>query len=342
MTQKTEQSKQSRLLLAIVIMLAVVLLLIGSSYALNIASTVLVTPTPMQVSAQSAWSGGGNQLVWGVVDTSLTPVPFKLSAQAGGAYGALDVYIQDQTSSAFAIPFHAHTGVTATLAEIGIVGEYTVSVEPTATHGIVASDTVYISNYDTFSTTWSVAHVVTVADGILSLDRAVRLPWPIGTTVEVISTELAIDGSGTRQVLITHPPPGSDFDVTGFNISMICGTEPDDSKFCDQAALSRGVYMRKQDGLTGYLGNLGNIKTNGDLALLIGTVTYHDKSGGGAYGVRGVADLVGNYGVTIRLRGSTAGTGTDNGRDELQFIIQDDLTSVDSFKVTAIGHIVAD
>lgn len=281
------------------------------------------------------WGGGGGyQLIFGVPDT-MTPVPLKITIpDAGDDFGALDVYVQDQHTPPFMLPLHFHSGITTTLTVAASAGDWTLSV--TAGHGITAGDDIImLTDY-----TWWYGDIYTATEDTLTLTAPINGGIAAGTVVEKITEELALDASIVSTTTIAHSVTYVDLDVTGFHIFMACRTEPDDSKFCDQAALERGLSMYKFDGETANLPGLGNYKSNGDLALVFGSVTYTDKAGGGDHGVRGVADVRGDFGVTIRLRGSTDGVYTLNGRDEIHMVLQDDLSGLGSLRAVIIGHVV--
>lgn len=335
MTQR-EQVRQSKLLTIGLIVLVVIMLLSAAGLVLNVASLYMV-PETVQASSQAIWASGGEQLVFGVAETNGTPVPLKVSIpNVGDDFGALDVYLQDQHTQVLLSPFLVPSGLTATIAVTAAPGDWTINVTPTGS--IVASNTIAFGQADS----WWDGHVYTTSGAILTLDQSINVTYPVGTEVKVFTSNLALDGSAARIVSKVYPVPSLDFDIAELRVNMVCSTEPDDSKFCDIAALNRGVALRFYNGETGLYQNLGNAKTNGALALFCHDMAYTDKSGGGAYGVRAACKIRYNAGVTIRLRGQSGGGNayTPLGRDELHFILQDDLTGLNSVHAILIGHVV--
>jgi len=248
----------------------------------------------------------------------------------------IDTYVQNQFTDMLFLPFHRHTGNTFTLTVAAAPGDWTITVS--AGHSLTVGDPITTLTDDEY---WY-GYVVGIATNVITLDRIITFAMDVGTEWEELAEEMAIDADPTRVAFHTYSVPNHDFDITGMNIGMICATTPDDSLFGDLPALTKGISLRKFDGLTGKYTNLGTARTNGHMALFVGggQVIYTDKAGGGEYGVRVNANWVTGWGVSIRLRGSTAGTWTLNGRDELVMVIQDDIDGLTSMGIIAIGHIV--
>jgi len=80
--------------------------------------------------------------------------------------------------------------------------------------------------------------------------------------------------------------------------------------------------------------NLWNVKSNGQIRLLCFDGNYSDKAPAGSYGFNFRNTYAGpsKHGVTIRLMDG----------ETLEILIQDSLTGLESFKMMAQGHIVAD
>jgi hypothetical protein len=96
------------------------------------------------------------------------------------------------------------------------------------------------------------------------------------------------------------------------------------------AALTRGVVVRSVNGVHKVH---FNIKKNGDFGLHCDAVNYDDKAAGSSiWSITAVKRFNGqeNQGVVIRLNSATS--------DQLQVIIQDDLTGLVVFHATAQGH----
>ncbi len=109
-------------------------------------------------------------------------------------------------------------------------------------------------------------------------------------------------------------------------------SEMDDTKFGGITALTKGVFLRKVNGV---IKNIFNAKTNGDIALNCSTYSYADKAGAGNYGFRAIKTFGGqeNQGVIIRLAGDT--------QDTLEIVVQDNLTGLTGMYIMAKGHTVS-
>lgn len=127
------------------------------------------------------------------------------------------------------------------------------------------------------------------------------------------------------------------WDITRLLMSMVHTLAADDGKFGGIAALTNGILIRRKDSL---FKNIFNAQTNGDMALHAFNVDYSDKAGGGLFGtrVRRTFSGVEKAGVTIRLNNNA----DPNIADELQILVQDDLTALTKFEVVAQGHVVED
>lgn len=120
-------------------------------------------------------------------------------------------------------------------------------------------------------------------------------------------------------------------DVTRIIIHMTDGTSMDDEKFGGMPALANGIVCRKKliEG-EDYI-NFWNVKTNGDFAALAYDLKYTDPSPAGVYGMTTRMSYAGQHkhGVVIRL----------NYNEAIEFVIQDDLTDLESFTATFEGHL---
>lgn len=258
--------------------------------------------------------------------------PIKVDAENGVA--ALAVNVQDQTTKAVFIPFHYHTGNTFTLTAPAQAGDWTIDVSPG--HGLVVGDPVATGN----NNNWYYGNVVGVALNTITLDQVINIDYPAGQQFEELVENLAVNGAVNRVESHIYSVPGIDIDLTGIHILINSGGQPDDSLFGDLAALTRGISLRKLNGLTGEYFNMGTARNNGAMALFTGgLVTYTDKGGAGTYTTLVDARFREQWGVALRLRGSTAGGYTPNGRDEIHMVIQDDLTGLNFMYILGIGHI---
>lgn len=156
-----------------------------------------------------------------------------------------------------------------------------------------------------------------------------------GDLVTTFIVEMAIDGSSTRQIFnienLGIPYQSPAIILHAITMVMITNTATEYTDFGDIAGgLTNGVVLRGNDGI---ISNLATARINSDLRLYS---SYYDpldaaNPGLGVYGIYidfGVSGFT-NYGTSLRL---------DAG-EKLEFIIQDDLSSLVSLNMIAKGHL---
>lgn len=244
--------------------------------------------------------------------------------------GGLAVNIQDQTSRSFSLYFSQDVGAQTTLTTDAVKDAYSISV--TTGHGLVAGDDFILR--DPVNQKGYTGGVVSVAGAnTVNVDRPLDFAYPSASTqVQERAYDLNVDGSGTRQTFSIGGSLTAQLDVTRFIFQMTCTDAPTFGLFGDQTALTRGCVMRKNNGET-Y--NLWNVKTNGDLANLMYDVSFYSSAH--PLAVNGVAGRLtyggpSKHGVVLRL----------GANESLEFIVQDDIDALLSFKLIAQGHIVTD
>ena len=253
--------------------------------------------------------------------TSLSPVP---------AEGALDVYLQDQTTRSVDFALLRSLGGPYTLAADTVIGSYQITLSPG--HPFVGGEMIFLASPEQRLT----ASVLLVAVDTLTLNVPVPVVFSALTTyVGNVSANMNVNGSVTPvafYVLIGAAALVS-VDITRVHIWIVDDAAMDDTKFAGIAALTRGCLPRvvRADGSIEYSGNV--FRTNGELGLSASEKTYEDKSGGGLYGltVRYILGGQSGRGVVIRLAPG----------DRFEILIQDDLTAVSSIYATAQGHYVS-
>ncbi len=147
--------------------------------------------------------------------------------------------------------------------------------------------------------------------------------------VEFGNWNMNIDGSVTRVIYKISPPAGTTWDINRVIIGILDDVAMDDAKFGGITALTNGVVFRVKDG---YTKNLFVVNDNGGFRERSFDAQYSDKAPSGQYGfgVRKTFNGQEKSGVTIRLNGDTS--------DELEVIIQDNLTALTKMAVVANGH----
>lgn len=244
--------------------------------------------------------------------------------------GAIPVNIQDQHSRAFDFFFSQDVGSPTTLTTDTAEGDYAISC--TTGHGLIALD--HLTMFDTVTQRGYTGEVVSVAgDNTVNLDRAINAVFPSATTVVQEETpELNVNGAITRQTFTVDAPLLGELDITRLLFQMTTTGAPTYNLFGDLTALTRGVQLR---GLDGQISNHWNVKSNAELAnLMFDFNIYLSTHPQGVNGLAGRLTYAGQskHGVTLRISPG----------ESLEIIIQDDLSSLLSFRIIACGHLVTD
>lgn len=243
--------------------------------------------------------------------------------------GHVPVDVQDQTTAPNPAYFlQSITGGEFTVAvatgESGEdVGSFVYDVTISSGHTVVTND--HIVLLDTAADRFLFAKVLNVVGDVLTLDRMIDHNFPVGALGRRVINNMAVDGSTTAQVF-TFRAGTVPSDQLGFCINIICTLSPDDSKFGDLSALTRGVAFRVLDG---YHRTIGVIKTNEELTRFGATVEYTDRAGAGNYGVKICLPFRNLWGVALRLEGT----------GQLQVVVQDDLTGLVGMYAGVYGHL---
>ncbi|MCK5132056.1 MAG: hypothetical protein KAR40_07900 [Candidatus Sabulitectum sp.] len=254
-----------------------------------------------------------------------TGVSLKLEAD-----GSTPVVLQDQTSPILIVPFH-NTAATTTLTVATAKDDYVINV--TSVTGFVVGQ--YLTIYNIAGNRFYQARIMSIASLAVTVDTPLDFEYQILDEVSVGGTDLNVDGSVTPQIFnLRLPEPGLSIigDITRVMLIMETVGPPGWNEFGDIAipAGFRGIVFRKVDGA--YM-NIGQaVKTNSELAAMMFDFDPIDQAKFSVYGIKGRLTFAGQskIGVTIRLAVG----------EDLQVIIQDDLTSLDRFSILAEGHVV--
>lgn len=249
-----------------------------------------------------------------------------------GESATYDVISQNKDTKLVIAKFNEVSNST-TLSAPAVRNAYAITV--TDTTGFV--DGRYIIMFDVISETFGFATQIGAPVGnVITLDTPLAFPYPAGTNVDTAITDMSVDGSITPRVFGlrgTGAPPGVDIEVDITRIIFTCLADSAVSlpAFGNIPALTRGLVLRKRNG---EYENIFNVKSNIELASIqydfaayVATNPAQDLDGF-------VASLTftGNekIGATVRLPVG----------DDLEFIVQDDLTDLVSFAVVAEGHVL--
>lgn len=211
----------------------------------------------------------------------------------------------------------------ATLATDSFIDSKIITLNPG--HGFVNGEIICLKEKRRFYQ----AYVINVATNEITLDTPLDYAYSTSCLCTRSSDSLVVNGSVTTQIFSISPPVGDQWDILGCGFHITDNSAMDDSLFGAIAALANGIVLRKKDKI---YKNILNIKTNGDFYLRCDNVEYSPKAPSGFYGLSSQKTFNIRHGIAIRLDG--------NARDELQVLVQDDLSTLASFKVLAWGHVV--
>ena len=245
----------------------------------------------------------------------------------------LDVCVQDQHSPVVIANFTSLDAETTNTVATAI-DDRTITLDDTT--GFVDGITVTLFNLDAVRFSF-MKQLGAPIGNVITVDTPLDFAYPIGSFVSAGSDNLAVDGSVTPQIFAlrnTTTRTPITIDIT----RLIFTAQTDDTvtlpKFGDIiGGLTNGIVLRSVNGIQS---NIFNAKTNGELANLMFDFDVITKANPaqGQDGFLGRLTFAGQnkIGVTIRI--------AEN--DDLQLIVQDDLSSLVEFKIKMEGHIVED
>ena len=178
--------------------------------------------------------------------------------------------------------------------------------------------------------------ILNIVSNTITVDSPFDYPYAAGSEVTVSNTNMAVNGSVTpvKYVLRTGSPSiVSAIDITRLMICCECSSAVDLNKFGDLAPLTRGLLLRRRDG---YTKNVFNIKANRDMVGM-GVEWNTFIASNPAQGIHGFSwrlTFAGQdrIGVVLRI-----------GQDEnLEVLVQDDLSTLVSLHIILEGHVVVD
>lgn len=266
-----------------------------------------------------------------VVDKPTTSVKAEIVGPLE-SNGAIPVNIQDQHSRAFDLFFSQDVGSPTTLTTDAAYDSYTILV--TTGHGLVQGS--FFVLIDPVGQRGWTGIVITVdGDNTVNVDRPLSYAFPSASTVvQKRNVDMNVDGSSTPQTFRIGGSLLAELDITRFLFQITTDTAPGWDEFGDIEidATFRGIQCRIVDSQTI---DLWNAKTNGELANLMYDLTiFEGASGLTKDAIAGRMTYAGQnkHGVTLRIGANEA----------IELIVQDDLRTLNSFRMIACGHFVTD
>lgn len=239
----------------------------------------------------------------------------------------IDVSIQDQHSDIIIAKLSNIENQTTISANASIEDQTITVTDPT---GFAVGK--YLSIFDIISNRFYVGYIVAVAVNDTKIDSPLDFAYPVGSFVTSGISDMAVDGS-TLPVIFglrnTTETIGITADITRVIITVLCTNAPTYATFGDLTKLVNGIVLRKIDGK---FRNIFNIKTNGELQGLMYDLSAADavnpNQGQNGYVARLTFASPGKIGVVIRLAPG----------EDLQMIIQDDISDIELFEIVCEGH----
>lgn len=188
--------------------------------------------------------------------------------------------------------------------------------------------------FSTVTNKFMSAMAVSISVLDVTLDRPLDSTFPSGANVDIAITNMNVNGSSSSIVFGlrgTGMAPGIEKTVEITRIVIMCQTTGvgDLSEFGDIAALTNGLLMRNRNEIWK---NVFNVKTNGEIVGIGFDFTPYEAT----IPVQGIN----GFGARITFGGSEKmGTVFELpvGQD-VEFLVQDDLTTLIKLEITAEGR----
>lgn len=242
--------------------------------------------------------------------------------------GAIPINIQDQ-SSPLVIVYMNEVSANDTLALGFPIDSYNITLNDAT--GVLVGD--YVGVFNSIVGRFYAGNVLAVNGNVVSMDTPSDFNFTAGDRFQCGSKEMNVDGSVTPRYFSLRADPELPFsvDVTRIIIHITDNVAMDDGKFGGIDSLDRGIVLRFKNNV---YRNLFNVKNNGEFGELAFDKVYDAKAPAGLYGFTSRLTFGGQskMGVVIRLEPD----------DDLQLIVQDDLTGLTSFRIMVEGHLVTD
>ena len=244
-----------------------------------------------------------------------------LSRSDTNVNGAVDVFVQDQTS--FSVDLYAHTVVgSTTLASNVFIDDETITVSDST--GIVPGMAIGVSNDNDLIQSL----VASVSGNVVTLSSPLDFDFSIGDSVVFGDWDFSsANGAVTPVVFYVHVPKNSQYDFYSVTLTIEDNSVMYESTFGGRTSLSRGLVGRLVDGSSKtflLVTNNAGFRENGF------TTSYGGMVPSGTYSFSGIKNIRTVNGVALRIDGRTD--------DYLEFIVRDDLTGLSKMAVSVHGH----
>jgi len=173
--------------------------------------------------------------------------------------------------------------------------------------------------------------ITAVSDDVITFDALTDIDFAIGSTVAKASINMAVDGS-VAPVIFEIPVKSSEFlHLETLTITSTHTDAGDDEKFCGMDALDSGLHVRVNRNNGEAYETVAIWKTNQQMRADMGNAfAYLPAAPSGLDSTIGSYNFFEKSGAIELLQGSN--------NDVLEFIVQDDLTDLNSLLIKVHGH----
>ena len=210
-----------------------------------------------------------------------------------------------------------------------MIDTYTINL--VAGHGTIVGDIIQLLHEE--SNTFMQSEVLGVSGNTVTLDQPLNYNYTSSDLITIASKSMNVNGSITPQIFSISPSPSQAGDLVRVLFNIQDNADMDFGTFGGINLLSKGCVLRVllEDGT---YQNITNFKSNGDLITECFDHEFLDTNGQGMRGFSSRLTWGGqdNHGVVIPLDGSKG--------EELQLIVQDNLTGLSSFNMKVQGHAI--
>lgn len=240
---------------------------------------------------------------------------------------AMPINIQDQTSELLDVYFW-QVQWTCILSSATIIDNNQVTLQ--SWHWVTIWNLIAFREWIRYTQ----CYVNNVVWDIITLDRPMDYTYSTSAQVLRWISNMAVDWSITPQIFRVTPVWLSNikFDITKLIFFIEDNTQMDSQKFGWIASISNWLVLRKKDWI---YKNIFSVKNNWDFAHHCDVLEYDDRAWWSwVYAIRIIKNFwwQHNQWVVIRL--------DSNSNDELQIIIQDNLTLLSRLQCIAIWHFI--
>lgn len=201
--------------------------------------------------------------------------------------------------------------------------------------GILVGDYIHLTDTANNNHEHDLLRVTVVSGTTITFNRKVDKAYAVATsTVKRMTTNMNLSGTlALPQIFTVLPSPGEVWHITALDFAIIDNVEMDDAKFGGITELTNGVVIRQHDSVNNEYETFSAWRNNQSFALDGFDVDYPTKAPAGSYGYRGSMDIHKQYGSIVRL------ANTDTETIAMEVLIQDDLSTLTSFRIKIHGHI---